>query len=53
MGAIFYDGPSVSFDKKTDAVIEEITTSFLIEYVSDNLSKKNDKNSDTDAKWSS
>ena len=44
MSAIFYDGPSVSFDKKTDSVIEEMTTNYLIEYISDDLSKSKDEN---------
>lgn len=44
MSAIFYDGPSVSFDKKTDSVIEEMTTSYLIEYISDDLSKVKNEN---------
>lgn len=39
MSAIFYDGPSVSFDKKTDKAIEELTTSFFIEYISEDLAK--------------
>jgi len=37
MSTLFYDGPSVSFDKKTDKVIEEITTSHFIEYISEDL----------------
>ena len=44
MSAFFYDGPGVSFDKKTDEVIEEITTSYLIEYISGDLSASKDFN---------
>ena len=53
MSAIFYDGPSVSFDKKTDSVIEEMTTSYLIEYISDDLSKVNNENKKWTAKGQS
>ena len=38
MQAIFYDGPSVSFNRATDQMIEEITTSNFIEFISEDLS---------------
>jgi hypothetical protein len=47
MQAIFYNGPSVSFNKATDEMIEEITTSNFIEYISEDLNSS-DKNGE---KW--
>ena len=41
MSALFYDGPSVSFDKKSDNIIEKITTEYFVEYISQDLSQEN------------
>ena len=44
MSALFFDGPASSFDKTTDKAIEDLTTSFFIEYITEDLSKENPKN---------
>ena len=38
MSALFYDGPSVSFDRKSDNVIEKITSEYFVEYITQDLS---------------
>ena len=43
MAALFYDGPSVSFDRSTDKKIEQVTTEFFIEYISQDLSENDTK----------
>ena len=39
MSALFFDGPASSFDKSTDQAIEELTSSYFIEYITQDLSK--------------
>jgi hypothetical protein len=39
MSALFYDGPTASFEKSTDKAIEELTSSYFIEYITQDLSK--------------
>ena len=47
MQAIFYNGPSVSFNNATDEMIEDITTNNFIEYISEDLNSTDKK----EEKW--
>lgn len=40
MSSIFFDGPASPFDKSTDQAIEDLTSSYFIEYITQDLSKE-------------
>ena len=43
MSALFYDGPAASFDKSTDKAIEDLTSAYFIEFITQDLSKSCDE----------